>query len=83
MGKKKGLSQTPLWVLSEEEMEAAGWPDFDAPREPDAPPQERYSVLEDGPDSLTSVWDPMRDDASKQIEGYFSRKNLILQVGSL
>ena len=63
MGKKKGLSQTPLWVLSEEEMEAAGWPDFD-------PPQERYSVLEDGPDSLTSVWDPMRDDASKQIEGH-------------
>ena len=70
MGKKKGLSQTPLWVLSEEEMEAAGWPDFDAPKEPDAPPQERYSVLEDGPDSLTSVWDPMRDDASKQIEGH-------------
>lgn len=70
MGKKKGLSQTPLWVLSEEEMEAAGWPDFDAPKETDAPPKERYSVLEDRPGSLTSVWDPMRDDASKQIEGH-------------
>ena len=67
MDKKKGLSQTPLWVLSEEEMAQAGWPGAEEPEEsegPDLSYKQRLDVLEDRPCALTNVWDPMRDDMS-------------------
>lgn len=65
MDKKKGLSQTPLWVLSEEEMAQAGWLGAEEPEEPegtDLSHKQRLDVLEDRPCALTNVWDPMRDD---------------------
>ena len=61
MGEKKGLSQTPLWALSEEEMAAAGWTGTQG-EDLNGQPAERSSVLQEGFGVLPSVWDPMRDD---------------------
>ena len=61
MGEKKGLSQTTLWALSEEEMAAAGWTGTQG-EDLNGQPAERSSVLQEGFGVLPSVWDPMRDD---------------------
>ena len=54
MGEKKGLSQTPLWALSEEEMAAAGWTGTQG-EDLNGQPAERSSVLQEGFGVLPSV----------------------------